>query len=64
VNKAVVAVGRSALIIVRNLLSDPTRFMDLGPDFYDTRGGTRRAIRNHVRHRQALGYTVTLHPAA
>ncbi len=30
----------------------------------DTRGGTQRAIRNHVRRLQALGYTVTLHPAA
>jgi hypothetical protein len=40
--KAIVAVGRSILIIVWHLLSDPeANFIDLGPDFYDTRGGTR-----------------------
>jgi len=63
--KAIVAVGRSILIIVWHLLSDPnTQFVDLGPDFYDTRGGTQRAIRNHVHRLEALGYRVTLHPAA
>jgi transposase len=63
--KAIVAVGRSILIIVWHLLSDPTvDFVDLGPDFYDTRGGTQRAIRNHVRRLEDLGYTVTLNPAA
>ena len=63
--KAIVAVGRSILIIVWHLLSDPeANFVDLGPDFYDTRGGTQRAIRNHISSLQALGYTVTLHPAA
>lgn len=63
--KAIVAVGRSILIIVWHLLSDPTvDFVDLGPDFYDTRGGTQRAIRNHVHRLEALGYKVTLHPAA
>jgi transposase len=39
-------------------------FVDLGPDFYDIRGGPQRAIRNHVRHLEALGYQVTLQPAA
>lgn len=57
--KAIVAVGRSILIIVWHLLSDPeTDFIDLGPDYYDTR--TQRAIR----HLHALGYTVALNPAA
>jgi hypothetical protein len=36
----------------------------VGPDFYDTRGGTQRTIRNHVRRLEDLGYTVTLNPAA
>jgi hypothetical protein len=36
----------------------------LRPRLYDTRGGTQRAIRNHDRHLEALGYTVTPHPAA
>jgi transposase len=63
--KAIVAIGRSILTIVWHLLSDPdSEFIDLGPDHYDTRGGTQRAIRNHIRHLQALGYQVTLHPAA
>jgi transposase len=63
--KAIVAVGRSILTIVWHLLSDPAvDFVDLGPDFYDTRGGTQRAIRNHVYRLEALGYKVTLQPAA
>ncbi len=63
--RATVAVGRSILTIVWQLLSDPeAHFIDLGSDFYDTRLGTERAKRNHVRHLEALGYTVTLEPAA
>jgi len=63
--KAIVAVGRSILIIIWHLLSNPeTTFIDLGPDHYDTRGGTQRAIRNHVHRLQELGYHVTLNPAA
>jgi transposase len=61
--KAIVAVSRSILICVWHLLSNPdTDFVDLGPNHYDTRGGTQRAIRNHVNHLQALGYYVTLEP--
>jgi len=63
--KAIVAVGRSILVIVWHLLSDPeARFHDLGPDFYDTRIGPDRKKRNHIRQLEALGYTVTLTPAA
>jgi transposase len=63
--RAIVAVGRSILIIVWHLLADPnTRFHDLGADFYDTRVNAERAKRNHVRQLEALGYTVTLQPAA
>ena len=59
--KAIVAVGRSILVIVWHLLSDPeTRFHDLGPDFYDTRIGPERKKRNHIRQLEALGYNVTL----
>ena len=39
-------------------------FLDLGPDYYDHRRGTQRAIRTHIRQLQALGYQVTLEPAA
>jgi transposase len=63
--KAIVAVGRSLLVIIWHLLSDDqARFHDLGADFYDTRAGTEHAKRNHIRRLQALGYRVTLEPAA
>jgi transposase len=63
--KAIVAVGRSILVIVWHLLSDPhARFHDLGAQFYDTRIGPDRKKRNHVRQLEALGYKVTLEPAA
>jgi transposase len=63
--KAIVAVGRSILVIIWHLLStENAGFTDLGPDFYDNRGGTQRAIRNHIRGLQALGYRVTLQTAA
>ncbi len=63
--RALVAVGRSILTIVWALLSDPdAEFRDLGADFYDTRLGTERAKRNHIHHLEALGYKVTLEPAA
>ena len=62
--RAIVAVGRSILVIIFHLLSDPdTRFHDLGSDFYDNRIGPERKKRNHVRQLEALGYTVTLQPA-
>jgi transposase len=63
--KAVVAIGRSILIIVWHLLADEqASFTDLGPDHYDTRADTQRAVRNHIRGLHALGYQVTLQPAA
>jgi transposase len=63
--RAIVAVGRSILVIVWHLLSDPTLpFHDLGAGFYDTRIGPERAKRNHVHQLEALGYKVTLQPAA
>jgi transposase len=63
--RAIVAVGRSILVIVWHLLSDPdARFHDLGPGFYDTRIDAERKKRNHLRQLEALGYKVTLQPAA
>ena len=63
--KAAVAVGHSILVIVWHLLSDPTvRFHDLGAGFYDTRINAERAKHNHIRQLEALGYKVTLEPAA
>ena len=63
--RAIVAVGRSIVVIVWHLLSDPeARFIDLGPDFYDNRTSPERKKRNHIRQLEALGYKVTLEPAA
>jgi transposase len=63
--RAIVAVGRSILVIAWHLLSDPeAHFHDLGAGFYDTRIGPERAKRNHIRQLEALGYKVTLDPAA
>src|SRR4051794_38827761 len=63
--RAIVAVGRSILTIVWQLLSDENvHFIDLGPGYYDSRTNPERKVRNHVRELQALGFTVTLNPAA
>jgi transposase len=64
-NRAIVAVGRSILVIVWALLSDQeAQFVDLGPDYYNFRINPQRKVRQHVRELQSLGYTVTLSPAA
>ena len=63
--RAIVAVGRSILMIVWALLSDEdAHFIDLGSGYYDSRTNPQRKVRNHVRELQALGYAVTLNPAA
>jgi transposase len=63
--KAVVAVGRSILVIVWYLLQDDdAQFIDLGPGYYDSRINPERKKRNHIRELEALGYRVTLQPAA
>ena len=64
-NTAIVAVGRSMLVIIWHLLSEPdAHFIDLGPDFYDKRIDPERKKRAHVHQLEALGYTVTVTPAA
>jgi transposase len=63
--RAIVAVGRSILVIIWALLSDTNaQFVDLGSDYYTRRTDPERKVRNHVRELNALGYTVTLNPAA
>ena len=63
--KAIVAVGRSILVIIWHVLSDPeTRYHDLGSGFYDQRINPERQKRTHIRRLEALGYKVTLEPAA
>jgi transposase len=64
-HKALVAVGRSILVIIWHLLSDPdAHFVDLGPDFHVKRNDPERRKRAHIGQLEALGYTVTLTPAA
>jgi transposase len=63
--KALVAVARTILVIIWHLLANPaTRFYDLGAGYYETRIDKGRKMRNHVRQLEALGYAVTLAPAA
>jgi transposase len=63
--RAMVAVGRSILVITWHLLSnDDARFTDLGPDHFTRHLNPDRHKRNHIRQLEALGYTVTLTPAA
>ena len=63
--KAIVAVGRSILVIIWHLLADPhSRYQDLGAHHYDRHVNTLTKKRNHIRQLEALGYRVTLQPAA
>ncbi len=63
--KALVAVARSILVIVWHLLADPAaRYHDLGAGYYADRIDKAKKTRNHIRQLQALGFTVTLTPAA
>jgi transposase len=63
--KAIVATGRSLLVIIWHLLSEPdATFTDLGADFYDTRTSPDRRKHHHIRQLQALGYRVTLEHTA
>jgi transposase len=63
--RAIVALGRSILVITWHLLSYPdTQFRDLGPGYYAARIDPERRKRNHVRQLEAPGYQVTLQPAA
>jgi transposase len=63
--KAQVAIARSILVIIWHLLSDrPARYADLGPGYHQQRTDKDRKTRNHIRQLEALGYTVTITPAA
>jgi len=63
--KALVAVARTILVIIWHLLADPAaRYRDLGAGYYASRIDKDRKTRNHIRQLEALGYTVTLAPAA
>jgi transposase len=63
--KALVAIARSILVIVWHLLADPAaRYHDLGAGYYASRTDKDKKARNHIRQLEALGFTVTLAPAA
>ncbi|MGH3561905.1 MAG: IS110 family transposase [Mycobacterium sp.] len=63
--RAIVAVGRSILVVVWHLLAnEDVRFIDLGSDHFTKDLNPDRQKRNHIRQLEALGYTVTLTPAA
>ena len=61
--RAAVAVGHTILVIVYHLLRDGTTYQDLGPQWFDTQD--RRAVERRLCQRlEALGYKVTIEPAA
>ena len=63
--KALVAVARAILVVIWHLLANPeARFRDLGPDYHTQRIHTERKLRNHIAQLTAMGYQVTLEPAA
>jgi hypothetical protein len=63
--RAIVAVGRSMLVIVWHLLHDEqSAFLDLGADHFARHINPDTKKRNHIRQLEALGYTVTLTAAA
>jgi transposase len=63
--KALVAVARSILVVIWHLLSNPAaRFCDLGSDYHTNRVAVERRVRNHIAQLTAMGYRVTLEPAA
>ncbi len=63
--RAIVALGRSILVITWHLLSDPdAHFFDLGPGYHAARTDPERRKNSHIRELEALGYAVTLKPAA
>jgi transposase len=63
--RAIVAIGRNILVITWHLLSDPSApFHDLGPGYHAERIDPERRKHNHIRQLEALGYKVTLSPAA
>jgi transposase len=63
--RALVAAARAILVIAWYVLADPAaRFRELGAGYYASRIDKDRKTRNHVRHLEAPGYTVSLAQAA
>ena len=51
-------------LLSKTCSNNDARFIELGSDYYESRVNLNRRTRNHVRELQALGYKVTLEPAA
>lgn len=62
--RAIVAVGRSILVVWHLLVDEDTHFTDLGADHFTKHANPEVNKRNHIRQLEALGYTVTVTPAA
>jgi transposase len=60
--KAVVAVGHQILEIAYYVMRDDVTYHELGADYFEQRD-RERSTRRHVKHLEALGYTVTLNAA-
>ena len=61
--RAALAVGHTILVVAYHLLRDGTTYRDLGPHYFDQRD--RGAVERRLcRRLEALGYKVTLEPAA
>jgi len=57
--------GCDSLRLPDHLLANPaTRSRDLGPDYHTTRLAIQRRLRKHIAQLTAMGYRVTLEPAA
>jgi len=59
-NKAAVAVARSLATALYYMLTTHQPYHDLGPDFYDRPAHKEHILRDHVRHIEAMGYSVVL----
>ena len=61
--KAVVAVGHQILEIAYYVMRDGVTYHELGPDYFQRRD-RERTVRRHVKQLEALGYVVSVQPAA
>jgi transposase len=64
VNKAIVAVAHSMLMIIWHVLGGQVDYVDLGPDFFERLESPEAKKQRLIRQLQALGVQVTIQPAA
>jgi transposase len=63
-NKAIIAVAHTILVIIWHVLAGGVPYHELGADYFTRRIDPERETRRLIARLQALGHTVTLHPAA